>query len=257
MTNLAISPINATAPYAGVSGRYAFLPTTQVIDILQEDGWTLRETKVAKVRREDKQGFQKHLLRFVNPSLPKVEDRGKSKADLELLYFNSHDGAGIARMTAGLISYVCMNGLIVSDAMFGDLKVRHTGNARQAIIEGTYEVIERVPRIVNKIDEFRGLSLRFNEVEEFNREAVEIRWGKESPVSPDQLRIVRRSEDTGNDLWTVYQRAQEHLIRGGLNGWSTTGRRMTARPIRAIDKTIQINKDLWSLTESWAEKLAA
>lgn len=257
MTNLAISPINATAPYAGVSGRYAFLPTTQVIDILQEDGWTLRETKVAKVRREDKQGFQKHLLRFVNPSLPKVEDRAYSKADLELVYFGSHDGTSTARMTAGLISYVCMNGLIVSDAMFGDIKVRHTGTAHHNLIEGTYEVIERVPRIINKIDEFRNLSLSHSEMDEYRREAVEIRWGKDSPVSPDQLGIARRYEDKRNSLWTVYQIAQEHLIKGGVTGREATGRRMTARPIRGIDKTIQINKDLWALTESWAEKLAA
>lgn len=49
--------------------------------------------------------------------------------------------------------------------------------------------------------------------------ALKYRFGEDhQPVTVLQLLTPRRREDYNDDLWTVYQRVQENLIKGGLSG---------------------------------------
>jgi hypothetical protein len=47
----------------------------------------------------------------------------------------------------------------------------------------------------------------------------------------------------------VLQRAHENLLCGGQPGRSASGRRVTTRPIAAIDRSIGLNRALWTLAE--------
>jgi hypothetical protein len=66
----------------------------------------------------------------------------------------------------------------------------------------------------------------------------------------------RRREDQGNDLWTVFNRVQEHLITGGLVGQLPTGQRTRTRPIAAIASSLALNRALWTLTANTAEGIS-
>ena len=65
---------------------------------------------------------------------------------------------------------------------------------------------------------------------------------------------IRRAEDAGNDLWSVFNRVQENLLQGGIltvtpkdNG---KVRRSRSRAIRSIDQNLEVNKMLWTLSET-------
>jgi len=65
---------------------------------------------------------------------------------------------------------------------------------------------------------------------------------------------IRRDEDSGNDLWSVFNRVQENMLQGGTlivtprdNG---KVRRSRSRSIRSIEQNLDVNKMLWSLSES-------
>lgn len=64
--------------------------------------------------------------------------------------------------------------------------------------------------------------------------------------------INLRSADLSNDLWTVYNRAQESLIRGGLRYVDKDGDFKTLRKVSSIDTVSKINKELWNLAKSFA-----
>lgn len=71
---------------------------------------------------------------------------------------------------------------------------------------------------------------------------------------PSQLLNCRRVEDTGDDLWTVLNRVQEGLLRGGLSRRSTNGRLTRTRRITSIREDVRLNSQLWDLA---SEVLAA
>ncbi len=63
----------------------------------------------------------------------------------------------------------------------------------------------------------------------------------------------RRWEGKKDDLWTVYQRLQENLIKGGLSGRNAKGKRARTRSVNGIDGDIKLNKALWVMTEKMHE----
>ena len=73
-------------------------------------------------------------------------------------------------------------------------------------------------------------------------------------MQPAQLLACRRSEDVGDDLWHVYNRCREHLLRGGLSRRSITGRLTRTRAIGSIRRDVVLNGQLWDLA---VQRLAA
>lgn len=64
--------------------------------------------------------------------------------------------------------------------------------------------------------------------------ALTYRFGEEhQPVTESQLLAPRRWQDESGDLWTTYQRIQENLIKGGLNGRTAKVVARTPAPFKA------------------------
>jgi hypothetical protein len=54
----------AESPMPGMSARYTFLPTGQILDAMPHEGWKPVEACQMGVRRLDHAGFQRHMIRF-------------------------------------------------------------------------------------------------------------------------------------------------------------------------------------------------
>ncbi|HHR0987393.1 TPA: DUF932 domain-containing protein, partial [Klebsiella oxytoca] len=48
----------------------------------------------------------------------------------------------------------------------------------------------------------------------------------------------------------TYQRIQENLIKGGLNGRNAKGGRTHTRAIKGIDCDVKLNRALWVMAEN-------
>ena len=83
---------------------------------------------------------------------------------------------------------------------------------------------------------------------QFAKEASDIRGGK---IDPKALLTVRRDEDKEDTLWNVFNRVQENLIRGGVEGVSPNGRRTRTLGIKAMGSTVKTNLKLWDLAENY------
>ena len=66
----------------------------------------------------------------------------------------------------------------------------------------------------------------------------------------EEVISTRRSEDEGDDLWKVYNRAQENLMHGNFEIKTKKGSRK-GTSIKSIDRGIKMNEDLWNLAKSY------
>jgi hypothetical protein len=112
-----------------------------------------------------------------------------------------------------------------------------------------------------------GVRLTYDEQRAYAESAAMLRWTPDEngsstvPVTWDQVIRPRRHEDNTNQLWNVFNRAQENLINGGNHyvGNRPNGqiRHMTTRPVRGIDGSVNLNRALWALAERMRELKSA
>jgi hypothetical protein len=242
----------AETPHESRSQRYAYIPTSHVLERLMTEGFVCTKVQQARTRIEGKEGFTKHLMQFA-----RAEEIGKDDSCASLALLNSHDGSSRYKLLAGRIRYACLNGMFVSEDTFGELSVSHTGDVVGRVIEGSYQVIDGAQRAGAVIGEWKGLQLNQDERREFAQAAGLLRWDGEehkAPVEPVRLLEPRRREDTGLDLWSTFNVVQENLVRGGQTGnlLDAGGRRRGVREIKGIDGNVALNRALWALTEGMA-----
>lgn len=257
-TNLNLSvvesnPILQTAPHHKMSLRYGFVPTFQLIEGLKERGWEVTQTGAAHVRRPDKEGFQRHVVKMTSGAIKGLAVDFRP----EIAIMNDHCGMGRIKAFIAMQVYACSNGLMTAEDVLGGFSFTHRANVLGRVIDGVYEVIDRVPQVVSRIKEFKEIALSRDEQEEFAMEAAKIRWGDKVPVYGGGLLMARRLEDRGASLWKTYNVVQENLIRGGNAAKTANGRLTRTRAVRSINKDAEINRGLWRLVEETANKLAA
>ena len=63
----------------------------------------------------------------------------------------------------------------------------------------------------------------------------------------------RRLEDRAPNLWTTYNKVQEHMLTGGVRGQTKTGKCTTTRAVQGVTENVKLNKALWTLTEEMAK----
>lgn len=246
--------IFAATPWQKMSERYRMVPTSEVVSILGERGFRPVRAAQSRSRIPGKADYTRHMIRFRHDEF--LDPRYLGQEMPELVLSNSHDGTAAYRFNAGVFRLVCMNGMTVATADFGGISVRHKGGEdfHERIIDATYEIIEQTPRTLEQIETWKQIQLKPPEQKALASAAVEL---LDKPIiTPEQLLTPRRSEDRKNDLWTVFNRVQESILKGGVATRSATGRRTTTRPVKSVEKDIRLNKALWVLTSKLAEAVS-
>lgn len=88
------------------------------------------------------------------------------------------------------------------------------------------------------------------QITEFAGKAAMIRFGENVAVDLDELLEVERNEDSGNSLWTVFNRVQEKLITGGCS-YKMGAKMRKARAVKNFSQDLKINEALWELAEEY------
>ncbi|WP_323102734.1 DUF932 domain-containing protein [Klebsiella variicola] len=231
------------------SDRYTYIPTITLLDNLQREGFQPFFACQTRVRDLHKRDHTKHMLRL------RREEQISGKQVPEIILLNSHDGSSAYQMLPGLFRFVCQNGLVCGQT-FGEVRVPHKGSVVEKVIEGAYEVLGKFDRLEEKRDAMQSLLLPPPAQQAFARAALTYRFGEEhQPVTETQILSARRWQDEGGDLWTTYQRIQENLMKGGLTGRTTNGKRAHTRAVKGIDSDLKLNRALWVMAESLLESL--
>ena len=238
----AIAPsVFTEAKASHLTDKYIQTPTIRVVEDLMNLGWEV--TKVQEVKSRKYQGFQKHLIMFRNPNII-IRGANGDDAQPQILLTNSHDGKAAFNFRVGIFRFVCSNGLVISDADFGVISIRHMNYTFESLQAKVAEMITKLPGLVNKINLFKTTVLTETQMTDFATKASALRTKK--TVNIMDILTPTRTEDQGNDLWVVFNRVQEKILGGS---YTSGGRK--ARSVKNFQQDIKINEQLFELAESY------
>ena len=135
--------IFAERPMNGLSSRYTFVPTTEIIAGLREKSWLPVHTEQQRARSQLRFGFQKHLIRFRRAEQMQTLDEWNA----ELVLTNSHDAGCAYILQVGIFRRLCSNGLVVSDQEFEAIRFRHAHLRTEEVVAASFRILEYVPKL--------------------------------------------------------------------------------------------------------------
>jgi hypothetical protein len=226
-----------------LSNKYDLISTEAVVNLMREEGFVVTATNTLKPRKRDPR-VVRHFVRMrheqhmreINGSVP------------EILVINANDGSSSLRMEAGMFRMVCSNGLIVKSSEIDSSRIRHVDVTAERVLAEANRVIKGAQEAARRVDLFKERILTRSEQTEFSVLASAF-WG--GRVMPHSLLESRRPEDAGDDLWRVFNRIQENMVKGGVVGRSANGRNTRTHGIRAMDNTVKVNMKLWEIAEEF------
>jgi hypothetical protein len=224
-----------------LTDKYIQTPTSRVVEDLMSMGWQV--TKAQEVKARKGKGFQKHMVIFRNPEIM-IKGANGDDSFPQILLTNSHDGKAAFNFRVGIFRLVCSNGLVISDADFNNVSIRHTNYTFETLQTKIQEIISKLPNLVQKINLFKSTQLTEAQMADFAQKAAALRTKK--TVNIMDVLTADRPQDAGTDLWVVFNRIQEKVIGGSYKA----GNRK-ARSVKNFQKDIELNEQLFELAESY------
>jgi len=233
----------ATEPSNKLSNKYSFVPTDQVIEYFQREGWD-----VSSVSQTGRGIHALHEVKFRNGQLPKVGD-----TLVEAIVRNSHNGTSGFSLGAGLYRLVCSNGLIVPTSVSERFNIRHNSFTLDEVKELSENFAKKLPKIEHSVGKMMERILTFDEKIDFVEQSSKFRWSMGSiptELNVEEILTPLRQEDSGDDLWTTFNLVQEKFVRGGIEYKTKTGRKSSLRSLKNIASLNYVNTKLWETAEA-------
>jgi hypothetical protein len=219
---------------------------------MEELGWGVVDAKQVRARKGE--GFQKHLVVFRNKDLF-IEGADGDNVFPQILLTNSHDGKNAFTFTAGLFRMICENGLVISTQEFENMKIRHYGYDFTELQTVISTMVEALPLAVESMNQFKQTQLAQEQILDFARKAVQIRFGEEQAqniaIDYNALTTATRPEDRGTDLWSVFNVIQEKITQG-MFSYTAGAKVRKARRIKNFKQDLDLNAKLFELAAEFA-----
>jgi hypothetical protein len=233
----------ATSPSPKMSDKYTFVPTIEVIENFDREGW-----KVYSAKQVGKGSYGQHELRLRNGGLPQVGD-----SLIEAVIRNSHNGISSFSVSSGLYRLVCSNGLTVPTSVADAISVRHMNFDLGTVREITDQFAERLPIIQRSVGKMESTFLNDGQLVDFVNKSSMIRWEKGSipKINIEDFLRPERNGDVGNSVWKTFNVIQEKFVRGGMKYNSKKGRIVSMKELKNFSNINKVNTSLWELAESY------
>lgn len=240
----------APSAHERMSPKYTFIPTERVLNGLLQAGFVPVDARQTHTRRNHPT-YARHIVRLRR----RFETVDLRDAIPEVVFLNSHDGTSAYQIRLGLYRVVCTNGLIVSRGAFPAWCVSHRGDIVDEVVAGALEMSERFEQLALRVERMEGRLLAKDEQLRLAEQAMALRYPDllGAGMAPAQMLTCRRADDAKDDLWSVFNRIQENVLRGGLSRRSPTGRLVRSRRITSIREDVRLNGALWDLAEGMLE----
>lgn len=219
MKEIISNPVYQDEKFNTLKESYGFVKTADILDAFTDKGWNVASEDISKVRNLEKQGYQKHMIRLEHPDfseIPGLEARNKSVPQLCLL--NSHDGTTSLQMFLGLVRMACLNGIIAGTAL-SSMKLVHSKYIMKRVPDAIDFMSNAMPQMIEQIRLLNNKTFSDAALKEFLNTCVDARLqnvNKIVQVDYNSANRILRAEDVGTDAFTVMNRIQESILRGGI-----------------------------------------
>lgn len=250
--------IMATRPI-GMSEDYQFMPSFELAKTLHNQ-FDMRLVEVGQQhsRSRDPAG-QEHFMKFRMPrALMELKRVGDSAP--ELIIMNSHNGRSTIRAYAGIFRFVCVNGLVVSEHSFGQIKLRHFGEKNTfPVFQGVMGDMARRMQVLDvRLEKMNSILLNRGQQLRLAREIMAERKVP-SWVEPEHVLQVHRPEDQVDaaglrSLWVTFNVIQENLTAKTVIHAPENSRAVQMRPITGARAHVLTNERIWNGLEVFVTK---
>ncbi len=258
---LFVPSVFSTEAHESRSSRFAPVSTWEVLEHLRKEaGYTPFMATQARVRDASRREHTKHMIRLRKEGVT----NGMGLAD-EIIIVNANDGSSSYKLLSGQFRFVCANGLVCGN-IEKNTTVRHSGDARNEVLEGVFEVLQDYDEIHDMQARMASLKLTDRQRQQFAVAAYLAKEGRpENNVldyNPMNLLTLHRRDDNGSDLFSTFNVVQENAINGGImrnpkvNANGKIARRSRTKAINGIDQNIDVNRSLWNIASDVLKELS-
>lgn len=236
--------IFAKQPASDVSERYTFVSTAEVLPVLRDHGFVPIN---ASQRRDAGLTGQHRVELFHRNHLEKLRT-GKLESAPRVILENSHDRTRRLSAMAGYYRLVCSNGMVVASGLASSFVATHVSLDADAIRGMIGNMAKLLDESEGRVEAFRERKLNKIEQSMYAKFAIEARYKgyADMPIEAKDVLVARRDVDKHDDLWTVFNRVQENVIKGGIE--TRLGRR--SRGVKSFYMDTLVNRRLWAGAEA-------
>ena len=256
-----------------LSTKYGNFNSANAIEVMSDYGYGVTQAAQVKGRSEKANIYGQHLMAFAK----RHEINALSEQQPEIIFYNSHDGKSSMKLFAGIYRFVCSNGIIAGEG-FDQRMVHYKSNLDSfedlltytaAKLEDVTDFTRKLQRIIpdeQTVNRFakQALSTRYEYFANVNdgRPPIEsLVTNMFDARAVQQALAVTRAEDMADDAWTIFNRVQESVLRGGFHVLGPRKRHTRryigykeAKAITSVKENVTINRKLWDIAQ---ETLAA
>lgn len=242
-----------THPTLVKSDSYQQYNTWAMIQAFRAAGFEVQRAFQRTSNLETNLLYDTHKIWMTHPDLKTKE------GDFQLIISNSHNGLTRFRISVGFFRLVCSNGLVISVPGMEEFNLAitrlHLEVNQFELLETIMSHIDNVKYARQTVDQMKHRVMTPEEQREFAEKALRIRFDEERFTSDiDQMLEVLRPEDEGDNLWLIFNRVQERLLKGGFEVTNTEkDKTQKAQAIRGGMKDFEINEKLGQLASSYLQ----
>ncbi len=259
LVGLTDSEIKVKAPavfgrqHSSLSEAYAFVRTGNIVRQMRELGFAVQSVKQTNPRKRDASTVRHSVTMCLAEDLTKVGLAKVGRPTIMLL--NSNNGRSKFRFMFGYFRVVCANGLVVGEVEASAALIHRAGEVAQ--LDGIVkQITERQQKALSVIARWGQIILPVAAQQRLALELATLRFGSTAgKYDMDTALKVRRPEDEGNDLWTVFNRLQESYVRGGVSYMGNSGDVRQSRAIDGVVADTSFNLAAWDVAERVATTL--
>lgn len=244
------NPIYQTVKNPILSEGYQFVPTMDIQAMLIDQGFSLNKEIITKSRKEEKKGFQKHMVLFDHPMLQTKEKTEK----IQLLMINSHDGKNSLQLLLGIWRMVCGNGLISGNSWLSFF-IRHNDRQFETLLKDSIgQLTAQTPKMIDWVERLKQIELTQDQINLYAQKMFLARMeGTEiNKINLEKSLIPFRPEDSPNTAWAKFNLVQERVIKGGIVYEDKDHEENWTRRIQGIGKVYNLNRMCWDEIEKIA-----
>lgn len=213
-----VNPIEQVKAFVN-RDTYGFVSSQNIVDVFASKGWLPVQSQFGNVRKLERQGFQKHLVKFEHADFASIDGLSQDNASRpQLVLLNSHDGTGSLRILWGLFRFACLNGIIAGTSL-REFKAVHSKNVTNRLGAGIEYMLESLPELLDKVKALQNSTFDRVQLDTYVRLLVDARLSNvrniQSVNYASALKVLR-PQDYSNDAFTILNRIQESVIRGGI-----------------------------------------
>ena len=239
--------------------RYVPISTLELIDIMEQSNFGVVSAFQTKPHDRPNNHNQlqhaRHCVRFRNPELSYLFN---NEEQYEIVVLNSFNGQTRLEVSTGVFRPVCSNGMVVGDTCTGTA-IRHLGEKSDIMAE-VKRIVDNAPEVAEVVSRMKGTFIAGNRQRDLAKEIATIRFGEDEIERinfQDMLKPIR-SQDNGDDIWTVFNRLQEKVIKGGIIrsiGQPVEGSpsQRTSSRLKNPIEIIRVNRRIWDAAEGFLE----